>query len=118
MADKTADPQASLIFFEVVEPGDPVDVDERLGRREAELHQGDQALAAGEDFRRVSTLAKERESFLERPWREVFEAGGVHQLLLSGGGIGPGRAGAAPSAFPGGQCSITPCHRLGPTASL
>jgi hypothetical protein len=103
MADERADPQAALILLEVVEPGDPVDVDERLGRRETELHQGNQALATGENFGGVTSLAQERERFLERPGRQVLEAGGVHQLLLSGGWLGPGRWGRTLCLVPGGQ---------------
>src|SRR5207253_6846230 len=73
-----ADPEPPVRLAERVEPGDPVDVDDGPRRREAELHQRDQALSAGQDLPLVAEPFEDRQRLVERVGREVFEAGGVH----------------------------------------
>ena len=48
LAGHRPDPQRAVVGADVVELGDPVDVDHELGPREAEVEQRNEALAAGE----------------------------------------------------------------------
>ena len=79
VAHQRADVQRAVLLLELAELGDAVDVDERPRRGEAELHQRDQALPAGEDLRVFAVLLEQGQRLVEGRRREVVEAGWVHE---------------------------------------
>ncbi len=78
-----------VVLVELVEPGDAVEVDERARRGEAQLHQGDEALASGQDLRLVPVALEDRKRLVQARRGEVLETGRVHPVPPSpptGGG--------------------------------
>src|SRR5205823_13460718 len=73
-----ADAQLLPILLDVVEVFQPVDVDERGRLREAEPHQRDQAVPAGEKLRVLTEFAEQLGSLLHRRGTCVFECGWNH----------------------------------------
>jgi len=61
-----------------IEARDAVHVDEHARRREAQLHQRDQALSAGEHLRVVAVLAERRHGLVDGSGLDVVELGGDH----------------------------------------
>src|SRR5215217_4450983 len=78
MTNKCSDVRHVVVLVELVEAGDPIDVDERARRREAELHERDQTLPAREYLRFVAVALENRDRLLHRRGGEVLEPGGVH----------------------------------------
>ena len=69
---------ASRMYDEVAEAAD-VDEHARLG--EAQLHQRQQAVAAGEELGVVAVLADEADGLLGGTGADVVERGGDHRVL-------------------------------------
>ena len=73
LAGERADREVIAALLDVRQLADPVQVDQDLGGREPEPHRGDQALAAGEDLRRVAQPREQGERLVERRGRVVVE---------------------------------------------
>jgi hypothetical protein len=67
------DHQAAVLDAGSREPGHAVEVDHDLGRREAQVHQRHEALAAGQDLGVLPVLGEERDALLRGRRREVLE---------------------------------------------
>ena len=76
--------EPAVLLLELVEAIDPVDVDQRLGSREPQLHQRDQALAAGDHLRLVAEARREpqapRRASLVRSTRSCLGTSGSSLL--------------------------------------
>jgi hypothetical protein len=62
-----ADPQVVVGLDDAVEPADRLEVDEDPGLAEAELQQGDQAVAAGEELGLAFSLVQDPDRLVEAP---------------------------------------------------
>ena len=69
---------AAIPFVNPVQTLDPVDVDQMLGPREAEVEQRDERLAAGQHLR-VLERGQHRARLVDRGRRVVLERGGLHR---------------------------------------
>ena len=65
---------------DVAEVAHPADVDQHAGRREAQLHQRQQAVATGEELGLVAVLADEADGLLGGTGADVVECCGDHLL--------------------------------------
>src|SRR5689334_17777048 len=81
MSGQRADGDFVFLFADVIHAAKAADVDDVARRSEAELHQGKQTVAAGEDFRFVAVAAEKAQGFVERGGRFVFEFGRNHRDL-------------------------------------
>ena len=102
MAAQRTDVQGAVVVDPVVgEVGQVVDVDQQLGRGEAQLEQGHQALAAGQHLGLTAALVEQRDRLGDAAGCLVAEARREHSglLLVDGmdGGAGPGCGGRADS---------------------
>ncbi len=91
LAGEAADRQVAVLLADVLEVGQPVDVDQRLGHGEPEAHGGDQALAAGQDLGVAAGVGEQRHGLLQRRRAVVGEGTWDQRNLLS-------RSEGAPSA--------------------
>ena len=66
-----------LLGADGVELGDPVDVDDRPRRGQAQVERGHQALAAGQESR-IGMLAQQRDGMLHRASLRIGERRGLH----------------------------------------
>lgn len=79
MAHQRADPQHTVRDAKLIEPLNPVDVDEIAGPREAERHRRHQALAAREDAAVAGRhFGQDRHRFRHRPRPVIVEGRGLH----------------------------------------
>src|SRR4051812_25982519 len=87
MAGQGADSEGGRVVAHVVEGVDPIDVDQRGGPGQAEIHRWDEALPPGQDFALLAVLREQIERLLERARRKILKRGRFH-LRSSGGPVG------------------------------
>lgn len=75
-----ADADLSVALDYAVETSDPVDVDQRLRRRQPEVHRRDEALAPGEHGGGPVLLRERVEGFVDGRGGQVAEPRGLHGL--------------------------------------
>ena len=73
-----ADGDVPVCFADVIEIGDPPEVDDRLGLGQPQFHRRNQAVAAGEQLRVVTVLREKLDRLVDRRWTEIFELSGIH----------------------------------------
>jgi hypothetical protein len=78
LAHKRAHAHVSVVAFDRVETGDPVEVDEVPEGRESQRHHRDQALPAGQHLGLVAVLAEQRDRFAHARRRVVLESSWLH----------------------------------------
>src|SRR4029453_14840679 len=86
--DERSDPELPVLLADLVESADPVQVDDRADRRDAELQHGDQALTPGHHLRVAASLPESFHHLLDRRRCEVVEARWIHRSLLFRGPAG------------------------------
>src|SRR3954464_12085070 len=107
------DPPLAVLALRAAEPADLAQVDEHRRRREAQLHERQERVAAGEDLGVLAALGQRPERVLERLRRGVLELGRDHCAPPSVGLVGP-----EPAEPPPCSSSERPCSVLrGPPAS-
>jgi hypothetical protein len=79
-----ADDHAAVVRANVREIGDAIDVDQRLGMREPEIEQRDEALAARQDLGAIPVIREQAERFVDGTRSEVLESRRLHGWLLRG----------------------------------
>jgi hypothetical protein len=73
-----ADGDAAAGLANGIQVRDPRDVDHDLRAREAQLHRGDQAVAAREHLGVVAVTHEQRQRFIDRRGADVVEICGIH----------------------------------------
>ena len=83
------DGEAAVPDPDVRQLPDAVEVDQPLGRGEPHVQDREEALAAGEELRRVAMLAELGDGLVDRPDGRVLEDRGLHSRGHSGRGRAP-----------------------------
>jgi hypothetical protein len=81
LARHRPDPQRPAAPPHVAQAADPVDVDQVLGVREAEVQQRDQALTAGQDLAVLTVLGQQAQGLVEIAGIVVLERRRLHGSL-------------------------------------
>jgi hypothetical protein len=88
MTTESADPDRPVgIGLVVAQPGDSVDVDQHLGRGEAQLHHRDQALTPGQHLGVAAAFGEKGTGFLDRSGGLVAKSRGIDVSLLARSGL-------------------------------
>src|SRR3989304_1160527 len=72
------DGDGPAVLLDSGEPRNLSEIDEVLGLGQAELHHGEQAVTAGQDFRVILEPAQEGDRLLDAGWAVVIELGRIH----------------------------------------
>ena len=72
------DPPGAVLALDPVQPGDLAQVHEQRRRRQAELHQRQQRMSAGQQLGVLATVGDRLDRLLERVRRGVVELGRNH----------------------------------------
>src|SRR3972149_3634922 len=72
------DGDGPAVLLDSGEPRNLSEIDEGLGLGQAELHHGEQAVTAGQDFRVILEPAQEGDRLLDAGWAVVIELGRIH----------------------------------------
>ena len=78
VAGERADGDVVALVPDVVELVEPADVDEHRRGGEAQLHEREERVAAGEDLGLVAVLGEQRQGLVGRAGPDVVERGGDH----------------------------------------
>ena len=78
VGDTGAEGDRAVFDGDLAEARHPADIDEGARSGDAQVHGGDQALAAGQHPRLGTVLGKQNRRFLDRGRREILEGGGAH----------------------------------------
>src|SRR5438270_474156 len=79
MGGQCADRDLAILLADVVEAVDPADVDEERGCRQAQFHQRDQAVAAGEDLGLLPVFDQLGDRLRHGARNDVIEGGWNHR---------------------------------------
>jgi len=82
MAGERADGDMVAGVTDERQPADPADVDEDGRRGEAELHERQERMPAGQQLGVVAVLGEERDGLVDRPGPDIVEGGGQHRPQL------------------------------------
>ena len=81
LAGQRPDRQRAILLAYVGDVGQPVDVDQHCRPDQAQVHQGDQALAAGQDFSVVAVSRQPRQRIINTRRTDVLKRCGFHTLI-------------------------------------
>src|SRR2546421_5741056 len=111
MAGQRADRDMAILFADVIEVADAADVDQEGRRGEAQLHERDEAMPAGEDLRLLAVLDQLCNRFRKCAGDDVIECGWNHRFAPPLRCISAqsfcGVAGIATSLTPNGSSAST-----------
>ena len=79
LSGERADPEKAVRLAHVGEPGNAVDVDEVARAGQAQFHEGNEALTAGEDLGVLAQPRQERGRLPDRTWSVILEGGWNHR---------------------------------------
>src|SRR5262249_39185439 len=74
-----ADRDPAVLAPDLAQVADPANVDQHLGLCQAQLHDRDQAVAAGQDLGAVAELVEQLDRLVDARRRLVLECGGDHR---------------------------------------
>ena len=101
-----ADPPAAVVAVEAAQLADAADVDQQRRRREAQLHQREQRVAARKQLRVLAALAERRDGLVDAAHSLVVELGRDHCAPPSSGLVGPLPAAPSPCSPTSRPCSV------------
>ncbi len=82
VAGQRAESQGGVVFSDVGEARNEIEVHEMNGARQAELHQGDEALASGQEFGLFAQLPQQGYAFGYRAGSVIVKWTWVHSRCL------------------------------------
>src|SRR5262249_48276021 len=74
------DPDDLALFFDIGEPDNPIEVNDRSGLREPKIHHRHEALSAGQHPRLAVIALEDRQRLINRSGGVVFEFGRLHAV--------------------------------------
>jgi hypothetical protein len=78
MGGEGPDRDVAVLLADVGELAEPADVDQHLGHGQPELHEREQRMAAGQEFRVIAALGGQAQGLVHRPGPLVGEGCGNH----------------------------------------